>query len=89
MSQRPPRFAGEYHGHCQGCDAHNSFAFGFAEDREPHAITWQGPNCVPIPIRDLQLIRQVDDDLWLSLGYACHACGHWHTIKAEAKVEPQ
>ena len=57
MPQRPPRFAGEYHGLCQSCDAHNSFSFGFADDREPRAITWEGPDCIPIPIRDLRLPR--------------------------------
>ena len=88
MSDRPPRFAGEYHGLCQNCDAHNSFAFGFAEDREPRAMTWDGPECIIVPIREMQLIRQVDDDLWISLGYACTACGQWNTIKANAKVEP-
>ena len=88
MSQRPPRFAGEYHGHCPACDAHSSFAFGFAEDREPRAITWEGPECISISIRELHLIRQVDDDLWISVSYACHACGHWSTIKTAAKVEP-
>ncbi len=88
MPQRPPRFAGEYHGRCQVCDAHNSFAFGFAEDREPRAITWDGPQSITIPIRDLRLIRQMDDHLWISLGYACHACSRWNTIKAEARIEP-
>ena len=87
MSNRPPRFAGEYHGLCQNCDAHNSFAFGFAEDREPRAMTWDGPECIIIPIREVQLIRQVDDDLWISLDYECIACGQWNTIKANAKVE--
>ncbi|MCH7705585.1 MAG: hypothetical protein IIB33_00890 [Chloroflexi bacterium] len=50
MNQRPPRFTGEYHGHCQECDAHSSFSFGFSEDHEPRAITWEGPECVSIPI---------------------------------------
>ena len=88
MNERPQRFAGEYHGLCQECDAHNSFAFGFAEDREPRAITWDGPECIIIPIRDLSLIRQVDDNLWVSLAYACCSCGHWNTIKTGAGVEP-
>ena len=88
MNERPPRFAGDYHGLCQECDAHNSFAFGFAEDREPRAITWDGPECIIIPIRGLRFIRQVDDDLWVSLDFACRSCGHWNTIKTGAGVEP-
>ncbi|MCH7813009.1 MAG: hypothetical protein IID40_03215 [Planctomycetes bacterium] len=88
MTERPPRFAGEYHGLCQSCDAHNSFSFGFADDREPRAITWEGPDCIPISIRDLQLIRQVDDALWISVTYACSACNHWNTIKTDARAEP-
>ncbi len=88
MTERVPRFAGEYHGHCQACDAHNGFAFGFSEDREPRAITWEGPNCIEIPIRDLQLIRQVDDDLWISMSFACRGCGQWNTVKTAARIEP-
>jgi len=88
MSQRAPRFAGEYHGQCQACDAHGSFAFGFAEDREPRAITWDGPACISVDIRNLSLIRQVDDDLWMSMEYRCRGCGAWNSVKVEARVEP-
>lgn len=85
---RPVRFAGEYHGVCPGCDAHAAFAFGFSDEHEPRAITWEGPRCVEIAIRDVRLIRQVDDDLWISLHYACGACGRWHLIQTECRAEP-
>ena len=88
MSSQSLRFAGEYHGACPDCDGHTSFAFGFADDREPRAQTWDGPECVTVAIRDIRLIRQVDDDLWISLEYACRFCGAWSTIKCDCRVVP-
>ena len=88
MRNRPVRFAGEYHGICPHCQAHAAFAFGFAEDREPRAITWDGPHCVETAIREVQLLRQVDDALWISLQYACRSCGNWSEIKTDCRPEP-
>jgi hypothetical protein len=88
MSDRPVRFAGEYHGLCSRCQGHAAFAFGFADDREPRAITWDGPRCVDVAIREVQLVRQVDEALWISLEYACRGCGGWNAIRTECRAEP-
>ena len=87
MEDRPVRFAGEYHGVCTHCEKHAAFAFGFADDREPRAITWDGPRCVEVAIREVQLVRQVDEALWISLEYACRFCGHWNAINADCRPE--
>ena len=88
MTDRPVRFAGEYHGPSPRCEKHGTFAFGFADDREPRAMTFEGPDCTEVAIRNVQLIRQVDDDLWVSLEFQCLGCGSWNAVKTDCHTEP-